>query len=1135
MATPTTNGSREGQVPKAGPSPQVGSLHGNFRLLQNFSLEYAPTMSVQKWKSEKTGLTVVWADFDSPLLNAYMTVPTEAFDDSGWSHSLEHLCFLGSHDYPYKGILDTLANRSFASGTNAWTANDHTAYTLTTASSDGFLRMLPIYADHLFRPTLTQSGFVTEVYHINGKAQDAGVVFSEMQGRENTSGDLMQLRLQRSMYPEGNAYRSETGGLMEKLRVMTIDQIREQHSKYYSPHNVAIVLTGPLPVDDLLRTINNIDQTLIEAGKAPGPSGPPGWVRPFVETASAKVPVIDGTEAGDLPTLHPVDPPTDGVRDRLRRKNTIEFPEEDESTGEVCITWVGTELGQWLEDEAINVLETYLTDSAVSPIQKAFVEVGEPLCTDVYFAAEDKAGKGSLTAFFSSVPTAKLESLDVELVKLLEKVAADGIDMERMAMCIRRDRVKLLNQLETKPADSFADVLISDHLYGRVDGSELQVSMDDMKRYDELAKWTSQQWTDLIRKWYTTNPRLVVIGKPSKQLAKKIKKETKALEETRRKELGKEGLAAFEKKVEEARKENDRPIPEDIINGFRIPNENSIAWIQNGQQLIGRKPATGRQSEAAAKPPAAAADSELDVQLRNKLAEEDATGLAFPIQFTQVPSAFVSVSLVFPTTALPAHLRPLMHLYLSTFFSLPLQRADGTTVPFEAVVRGLDEDTLEYEGGMGVGGGFAENVCIDLKVEKAKYSKAIEWLRDLVWHSQFALDRLKVSAAKTTQSLPELKRDGRSISWSLSRSLSHDAEKSSNRATSILSLLDFMPKLNADLAANPDKVVEQLQQIRKTVFRPENMVVAVGGDVCGVDRPIGAWKDIVGAGGAGASSCSVRIPWSREVLTDLGQAPKQKGLICSLPTIESSYAVFTAKGISDFDHPDNAALVATIAMLNALESFLWRYIRGAGLAYGASIRSDVETSHVTFSLYRSPDSAKAYTEARRVIKALCEPDSAYSKDNNLVLDQSMLDSAKSLLHFSVAEGESTVGSSAAEVFVDEIMRGVGRGRGRRLLERLQHVTLADCQAVLQKYILPAFDPATSMCAIVSAPSRVEEIQKSLAQAGYEMERRDLDFGKDDEDGEASGSDSESGSESGSGSDSGSESESGGDSDTDMKV
>lgn len=134
------------------------------------------------------------------------------------------LVFLGSDKYPYKGVLDNLANRAFAAGTNAWTADDHTAYTIETAGEQGFLQFLPIYVDHVLYPTMTNAGFVTEVHHINPKAENAGVVYSEMQGRENTSGDLMALSAQRLFYPAGSAYRSETGGLMEALRNLTIEQ-----------------------------------------------------------------------------------------------------------------------------------------------------------------------------------------------------------------------------------------------------------------------------------------------------------------------------------------------------------------------------------------------------------------------------------------------------------------------------------------------------------------------------------------------------------------------------------------------------------------------------------------------------------------------------------------------------------------------------------------------------------------------------------------------------------------------------------------------------------------------------------------------------------------------------------------------
>merc|ERR1711974_395181 len=53
----------------------------------------------------------------------------------------EHLIFLGSEQYPYKGVLDSLANRCLARGTNAWTDVDHTCYTVEVAGSEGFLNL----------------------------------------------------------------------------------------------------------------------------------------------------------------------------------------------------------------------------------------------------------------------------------------------------------------------------------------------------------------------------------------------------------------------------------------------------------------------------------------------------------------------------------------------------------------------------------------------------------------------------------------------------------------------------------------------------------------------------------------------------------------------------------------------------------------------------------------------------------------------------------------------------------------------------------------------------------------------------------------------------------------------------------
>lgn len=89
----------------------------------------------------------------------------------------------------------------------------------------------------------------------------------------------------------------------------------------------------------------------------------------------------------------------------------------------------------------------------------------------------------------------------------------------------------------------------------------------------------------------------------------------------------------------------------------------------------------------------------------------------------------------------------------------------------------------------------------------------------------------------------------------------------------------------------------------------------------------------------------------------------------SLPTIESSFATHTTKGIMGFDHPEYPAVRVALEVLNATENYFWvsqdrdccfvfstssqRYIRGSGLAYGAYASLDVEAGLMSFSLYRA--------------------------------------------------------------------------------------------------------------------------------------------------------------------------------------
>ena len=78
----------------------------------------------------------------------------------------------------------------------------------------------------------------------------------------------------------------------------------------------------------------------------------------------------------------------------------------------------------------------------------------------------------------------------------------------------------------------------------------------------------------------------------------------------------------------------------------------------------------------------------------------------------------------------------------------------------------------------------------------------------------------------------------------------------------------------------------------------------------------------------------------------------------------------TAPGIFSCEHPDAAAMTATLSWLNMLEGCMWKRIRGAGLAYGAGIHADMRRGQVSFRVYRSPNGFAAWNEARKIISEI---------------------------------------------------------------------------------------------------------------------------------------------------------------------
>ena len=65
----------------------------NWELVTNLTIE--DTLPVYKFKSKRTGMTIALATAESPIVNGYFCLSTEAFNNDGLPHTLEHLVFLG--------------------------------------------------------------------------------------------------------------------------------------------------------------------------------------------------------------------------------------------------------------------------------------------------------------------------------------------------------------------------------------------------------------------------------------------------------------------------------------------------------------------------------------------------------------------------------------------------------------------------------------------------------------------------------------------------------------------------------------------------------------------------------------------------------------------------------------------------------------------------------------------------------------------------------------------------------------------------------------------------------------------------------------------------------------------------------
>ena len=979
-----------------------------FRTVQKFKTEYAPA-TFSQYESTRTGMRAVVVDQPGPKVYGYFTLATEIHDDSGAPHTLEHLCFMGSRSYKYKGVLDKLATRAYST-TNAWTSTDHTAYTLETAGWDGFAQILPVYLEHVLLPTLTDAGCITEVHHIDGTGHDAGVVYSEMQAVQNKQTELMDLRARRLMYPEGIGFRYETGGMMEALRNLTADRIRQFHREMYQPKNLCLVIIGEVDHENMLEILDDFEDTIINDIPPPDAS----FKRPW-------------TESKQPPPLE---------RSVIEK---VTFPEEDESSGEISIGFFGPSCTDHKLSTALEVLLNYLAGSSVTVLENTLVEK-EQLCSMVWYQSDARLNM-VVTFILTGIDTEKLEVVEKRFFEILRETAAKPLDMDYLSECLKRSIRQIKFNTEAS-ANFFSDIVIQDHLFGNRDGSDLR-TIESLKVMEELNAWDDEQWRSFLRQWFSDAHHISILGTPSTEMAKKLNADEEARVKSQKGRLGDSGLKNMQEKLDAAKAENDKEIPKSIFEEFKVPGTESIHFIPTTTARSGLARDMGR----------------LDNRIQNAI-DKEMSNLPLFIHFEHIPSNFVSTTLIMSTSPVPVHLKPLLSLYLMNFFATPVMK-DGKRIDFEDATVELEGDTVGYS--FETGPSNSELLQLRFQVEPDKYETAIKWMKTYLFDSVFDETRLQASLAKMLADIPVEKRSGSQMLKAVDNMI-HLSPLSSGRARTTLSKALYLKRLNRLLKEEPQKVLSDLEVVRNSLCRFSNFRALVISDIETLHNPVSAWRHLTSS--LDTSEPLRPLDTVKDVLNDSGRNLGALAYIVPVPATDSSYALFTSRGLDSYRDPKLAALMVATSYLDAVEGPMWAGVRGNGLAYGTNFLSSIEAGWFSFSIYRSPDTFKAFQAAREQVAGFANGSTEF--------DELALEGAISGIVMNFADAQSTMGTAASCSFIDQVVTGVGKDYKDEMLKKVRAVKVEEIRAVMEEIVLPVFKPGTADL-VVTCASIMQEV------------------------------------------------------------
>ncbi|KAJ1870561.1 hypothetical protein LPJ57_005333 [Coemansia sp. RSA 486] len=1069
-------------------------------------------------------MRVVICRIPRPVCTLHIYVPTIANNNKGLPHTLEHLIFCGSKRHPDRGYLDALAVCNFSQGTNAWTAVDHTCYTLSASSEQAVANLLPVYLDHVLNPLLRDQQFVTEVYHYDENGKEQGVVFSEMSSRENDEYDLASGHINNMMYPAKNPYTFETGGRTPDIATLTNQEIIDYHREYYDTNNITVVMTGAFG-DDFEETV--------------------------LQKISAEI-----LESNGCNSRTPIDcsaPPKDGPR-----FETVHFPSSDADVGSVWFAWRGPMPGDSETKLALKILLDYLAENPSSPLNQRFVERSSPLANSISFSV-DNGVPLTINVQFFGVPYASTQDADsaasvsesgsdgaesddadsdsesngaeedkdaphlfeeryyenllLEEIKRVYDSGFDG-DAEALLKATKRMRQTMAVDMENQPEEIIQDTLCADivanHFLPASKGTfTIGTCSRTFDTLDRLAKKPVDYWLDLVKTWLLDQKPYHVVMVPDEKMGERL--------EAKRKEIELANVAriadkeAHAKAIAQAIDSNKVNLSDEVKSTISVPDASLIVTLPHTQTLI-----------------------TLDKPI----------GPVSVVQSIECDSEFPYLSLHIPIDTLSDSLRAYLVLFQELLFSSDLELPAGLVystdeqplsenkyVGYVTVDSCLADITTSKSASVGADNDvfscsqMDEVFLMSMRMYDSNYDICARWFTQILMFSQFTSERILSVAQNLLSTISGIKRDEFSLSNAIM--LHYDSKQKPNGPRwgnghiSIFEQEAFLKNIAQQAKSGKvEDIVGSLNRIRDALIRGNKAFLAVSTPIgkssqtyieeysrqwnaCyekySADRSSetnGKSIDVLsestgkypafGSNGVFPIEFATRMPDLESpvqvhfplasVLSSCVQM-RMKNHICCVPTGKQSFE----EELQNLPALEYHALYILTELISRMDGPLFSAIRGKGFAYGAYVYLNMWSGQLIFLCYRASDVPRAILSMRKLIEDLGDNWDKYVDDFEINAARSTivnLNTSKTCTPFNIVDH-----CILSNVYGYESAKQLNRWRNTHLAA----VGKKELRQVYDKYFKLLADPSHPMATVIISPPETE----LLPEIG-EYERKTLE-------------------------------------------